>query len=164
MPHRKTKGIAANYKAVHAPVVDLRLFLIEPVDEIGGRHRGRHEATDIEGRVGQVEREGGVRGLREGAVPNSTLVHLRRTAPGIAKAIGALEFTVQIVEAAIFEVNDDHMIDGSQLAHRSGSRSGATHLAPRKENEGQGEPLEASNYSLTSRDSWNGSGSKSIGH
>jgi hypothetical protein len=128
--HHQPLGVAHRGVLVHLPAVDLDLFLIEPVHEVGGIHVGRDVLLDAERCVGEVGRELRARRLRQGHEGGPGQVHLSR-GHGVGQAVGSGELTVEVVETVILQIDDDNVLELLEArnvrptSRRRSGRSGA---------------------------------------
>ncbi len=132
--HRERAGVRDLDEAIVASAVDLLLLRVELVDEIARRHVERHvdrRPVDAERPVRQVFRERRIRVL---ALPHrrqmrkrlAVVVDLRGLrGRRVGDAVGPREQPVQVVEAAVFRIDDDDVLDpvdsrlGRERRHRA---------------------------------------------
>src|SRR6266508_1239826 len=147
--HRQAAIIAPGHKLVHLAAVDLILLLIEAVDQVAdlliGRHitgdrKGLHRHIRREARIGTSRLQIGVDRLRQRCEWLAVLIDLFERSAGFGDAIRAGELTVQTVEAPVFLIEDDNMVDRIRRLRLGGDAE-----TNREQNEGEyeGKPGDA---------------------
>src|SRR2546425_3037714 len=96
---------------VHPAAVDLHLLLVEAVHEVDGRDVGGDVLLDRERGVREGRGKGRSGNLRQGGERGTAAVHLRGGDGRVREPVGARELAIQIVEAAVLEVDDDDVTE-----------------------------------------------------
>ena len=118
--HGQSAAVGDRGELVHLAAVDLDLLLIIAMHQIAGELIQRGIAVGGEGLVGKVGREArighgrllaGIHDRRQRGKGLAVLVHLRRGLQPIVEPVGALEQAVEIVEAAVLQIDHHDMLD-----------------------------------------------------
>ena len=127
MAHHEAGGVAPGDELVHLAAVDLQLLLIEAMHGVAGRGLEPDIGLGAERAVRQVHGKARVllgallpdiHHRRQLLISRAALVDLRRHGARIRKAVGAGKQAVEIVEAAVLQIDHHDMIDLGEAGRR----------------------------------------------
>src|SRR6266581_3267180 len=134
---RQRTGISFDDEPIHLPAVDLALLGEESMDQITAPRIERNERIDTERMVRQIRgnsridrariiflqvrrAQSGIERARERLVRLAVLIDLRSNPVQVPQSLRARKQAVEIVEAAVLQVQHDDVPDAIKTCRRSG--------------------------------------------